>query len=128
MPLVRTKVEKCIQDSQEYGSTDEHMVSRVFFTIGADDGPEEEDYCDIKQIVGSAYSSDNMEVSRPHKYHGPLNYEIFSDEIAGYFSKLVNSSSAIISLGEAKNVRMRNNTFVKPYEFKFNAEPTEAGW
>jgi hypothetical protein len=104
------------------------MVSRVFISIGPVDGPKEEDYCDIKQIVGSVYSSDNMEVSRPHNYRGPFDYEIFSGEISGYFSTLVNSGGGMISLGGAKNVRMKNNTFVKPYEFKFNAEQTGDGW
>ena len=128
MTLVRVKVQKCIQDSQEYGSTDEHMVSRVFFAIGVDGGLYDEDYCDIKQIVGSAYGSGNMEVSRPHKYRGPYDHEIFSDKIAGYFSKLVNSSGSIISLGGATNVRMRNNIFVNPYEFTLDAEETGASW
>jgi len=100
----------------------------MFFSIGADGGPKEEDYCDIKQIVGSAYSSDNMEVSRPHKYCGPYDHGIFSDEIAGYFSKLVNSSGAIISLGGAKSVRMMNNAFVSSHEFTIDAEETGASW
>jgi hypothetical protein len=128
MPLVRVKIEKCIKDSQEYGSTDEHMVSRVFFTIGADGAPSNEDYCDIKQIVGSAYSSGNMEVSRPHNYRGPFDHGIFSDEIAGYFSKLVNSTGSTISLGGARNVRMMNNTFATPFEFAFTTENVGASW
>ncbi|MBU6435665.1 MAG: hypothetical protein KJS98_20345, partial [Nitrospirae bacterium] len=85
-------------------------------------------YSDIKQIVGSTYSSGNMEVSRPCGYNGPYDHRIFSDEIAGYFSKLVNSSGSTISLGGVNNVRMMNNTFVMPYHFQFEAEGPAASW
>jgi len=33
MTRVRVTLKKCIQDSQDYGSNDEHMVSRVFLSI-----------------------------------------------------------------------------------------------
>ncbi len=128
MPLVRVNVKKCVQDSQEYGSTDEHMVSRVFFSIDVDGVSKGEYYSDIKQVVGSAYSSSNMEVSRPHEYRGPYDHNFFSDEVAGYYCKLVSSSGAMISLGGATNVRMRNNTFVIPYHFQFEAEGPAASW
>jgi hypothetical protein len=128
MPLVRINVQKCVQDSQEYGSTDEHMVSRVFYSIDVDGASKGNYYSDIKQVVGSAYSSGNMEVSRPHEYRGPYDHNVFSDEVAGYFCKLVSSSGAMISLGGATNVRMRNNTFVVPYHFQFEAEGAVASW
>lgn len=128
MPLVRVAVKKCIQDSQEYGSNDEEMISRVFFSIYVDGVLKGEYHADIKQIVGSTYSSDNIEVTRPQNYAGPFNHELFSDKIAGYFSKLVNSSGSMISLGGAKNIRMINNTFIMPYEFQFEAEQTGASW
>lgn len=128
MPLVRINVQKCVQDSQEYGSTDEYMVSRVFYTINVDGAPRGEYYSDIKQIVGSAYSSGNMEVSRPHEYRGPYDHSVFSDEVARYFCRLVSSSGAMFSLGGAANVRMENNTFIVPYHFQFEAEGAAASW
>ena len=126
MPFMCINIKQCVQDSQEYGSTDEHMVSRVFYSIDVDGVSKGDDYSDIKQIVGSAYSSDNMEVSPPHEYRGPYDHNTFSNEIAGYFCKCVNSSGAMISLGTA-NVRMRNNTFVMPYHFQFEVGGP-AGW
>lgn len=128
MSQVRIDVQKCIQGSQEYGSTDDHMVSRVFFSVHVDGVPKCQDFCDIKQIVGSSYSSGNMEVSRPHQYRGPYDHRIFSDEMAGYYSKLVDSSGPIISLGSAQKVRMMHNTFAVLYEFTFEAEEAGASW
>ncbi len=129
MPLVEINVQKCIQDSQEFGSTDEHMMSRVFFSVELDGVPKGNDYCDIKQIVGSTYSSRNMEVGRPKEYRGPYDHRVFSDEIAAYFSRCVGSNGAGISFGKnAQNIRMRNNTFAFPYRFQFEAEGTAASW
>jgi hypothetical protein len=34
----------------------------------------------------------------------------------------------MISLGGLKNARKRNNTFISPYEFRFDAEETGASW
>ena len=44
---------KCIQDSQDYGSDDERMVSRVFFTLTVAGNEHPDLYADIKQTVGS---------------------------------------------------------------------------
>jgi len=52
MPFLRVNVTKWVQDSQEYGSTDEHMVSRVFYSIDVDGVPKGDYYSDIKQVVG----------------------------------------------------------------------------
>lgn len=128
MPIVRINVKKCIQDSQEYGSTDEHMISRVFFDVEVDGVQKGDDFCDIKQIVGSSYSSGNMEVSPPSKYRGPYDHQVFSGEIAGYYCKLVNPSGSILSLGDAQNVRMKNHVFHAPHRFEFDAEPPGASW
>ena len=128
MPLVRINVQRCIQDSQELGSTDKHMVSRVFFSIEVDGVSEGDDYCEIKQTVGSTYSPETLEVSRPYKYRGPYDHRAFSDEIARYFSTLVNSSGAVISVGNPQPIRMMHNIFVSSYHFQFDAEGSGASW
>ena len=128
MPLVRVNISHCIQDSQEYGSTEEHMVSRVFHQITVDGVPKGNFYCGIKQVVGATYSSENMEVGLPHDYRGPFNHQAYTDEIKGYFLRLVNSSGSMISLGNAQKVRMMNNRFDIPHQFEFRAERPTASW
>jgi hypothetical protein len=128
MPVVTVNVTRCVQDSQEYGSTDEYMVSRVFYSIDVDGVSKGNDYSDLKQVVGSAYSSDNIEVSPPKGYRGPYDHKSFSNEMAGYFCKCVNSSGAVLSLGSAAQFRMKNNTFAIPYRFQFEAEEQAASW
>lgn len=128
MSIVRVNISHCIQDSQEYGSTDEHMVSRVFGDISVDGENKGEFYSDIKQIVGSAYSSENLEVARPPAYSGPFDHQAFSHGMKDYYLRLVNSSGAIVTLGGAKGVRMSGNRFEISSQFEFEAEGPSAGW
>ena len=69
---------KCIQDSQDYGSNDEHMVSRVFFVLEIG-GKKFDLYADIKQTVGGDYETGPIEVAQPENYRGPFNYRAFRD-------------------------------------------------
>lgn len=55
MARIRITFNRCIQDSQEYGSDDEHMVSRVFFNIQVNGEGKGEFTSDIKQTVGGGY-------------------------------------------------------------------------
>jgi len=71
MTKARVIFNKCIQDSQDYGSNDEHMVSRVFFTLEVGDRRYDGLYVDVKQTVGSSYEDGPIEVSSPKgtSYH-----------------------------------------------------------
>ena len=70
-----------IQDSQDFGSDDAHMVSRVFFGLTIDGRTYSGLHCDIKQVVGSSDESGPLEVSARHGYDGPFNYNDFRDEV-----------------------------------------------
>ena len=76
MPKVTVNFTRCVQDSQEYGSTDDHMVSRVFFTIETE-GRSVPCYADLRQTVGSDYLKGDIEVAPPKTqkdekpYRGP---------------------------------------------------------
>ena len=71
----------CVQGSQEYGSTDQHMVSRVFFWLAVGGRRHDNLHVDVKQVAGGDYEKDPLEVSRPYGYDGPFNYEAFRDEV-----------------------------------------------
>lgn len=128
MARVRVTLEKCIQDSQEYGSNDEHMVSRVFFSIEAD-GRRSTGHVDIKQTVGSDYESGPIEVGAPAGYAGPFKQEVFRREVTAYFRHCVGSDASGIRLGPGvKNVRMHNNTLVRQHTFAFEADAGGRAW
>jgi hypothetical protein len=128
MVRVRVTLEKCIQDSQEYGSDDEHMVSRVFFSVEVD-GRRSTGHVDIKQTVGSDYETGPIEVGTPAGYAGPFNQEVFQREVMEYFRGCIGSAASGIRLGPgAKNIRMRNNTFVRQHTFEFEAGAGGQAW
>ena len=117
---------KClIQDSQEYGSDDEHMVSRAFFDVEID-GREFKDACvDIKQPVGSQFENAPLEVSSPAGYDGPHNFKAFREAAEAYYRSLVGKQGSGISISNASsNIRMYKNTFnfIKAVEFEVQEE------
>ena len=103
---------QCIQDSQEYGSDDEHMVSRVFFTLEIGEERFEGLHANIKQTVGSDYDTAPLEVSQPYGYDGPFNHEAFHACAEKYYRSLVGSQARGIRIGGgASNIRMSGNIF-----------------
>ncbi len=120
MAKVKVIFHKLIQDSQDYGSDDEHMVSRVFFSIDVEGNVTEDVYVDIKQPVGSDFETTPLEVYRPVGYSGPWNYEAFRKAAEGYYRSLVGSKSSGINI--AGRARMRNNLFVKRVQADFEVQ------
>jgi hypothetical protein len=110
---------KCIQDSQDYGSDDEHMVSRVFFSLDIDGTRAGDFSADLKQVVGGDFETGDIEVSPPYGFDGPFNHHGFGEAATKYFRSLVGSKGSVIRIVGGGNIRMRNNTYVKDVEFNF---------
>lgn len=104
---------KLIQDSQDYGSDDQYMVSRAFFTVESEGNVSEEAYVDIKQTIDSDFETTSLEVSKPVGYSGPYNYEAFREAAEGYYRSLVGSQGSGIHIAGGSNIRMQNNTFIQ---------------
>src|SRR4030042_3449613 len=80
---------KCIQDSQDYGSNDDQMVSRVFFSLQIGQKSYPDLYVDIKQSAGGSFETTPLEVGTPHGYDGPFNYCAFRKAAEDYYRSLV---------------------------------------
>jgi hypothetical protein len=119
---------RCIQDSQDYGSNDEHMVSRVFFTLNYDGVVYENLYVDIKQPVGTDFETAPLEVGVPQGYRGPFNHDAFREEVEKYFRGLVGSKGSGIRISGGSNIRMRNNQFVFPNMVEIEIQSSKGGW
>jgi|TARA_R110000851_G_scaffold155597_1_gene298112 hypothetical protein len=112
---------KLIQDSQQLGSNDQHMVSRVFFDIESEK-VKLNSYADVKQSVGSDFESTQLEVSRPHNYEGPFDYFKFQQLVETYYRNLIGSTGTGINISGGGNIRMSDNIFVQTavYEIEVN--------
>lgn len=135
MAKVRVVFHECIQDSQEYGSDDENMVSRVFFSIEVN-GKQWSDkvyQADLKQMVGGEFAKNPIEVSLPYDssgefYSGPMNCELFRTGAESYFRNLVGSEGFGIYIEGGSHLRMQHNRFVKEGSVKFEAADTRPQW
>lgn len=121
-------LQKLIQDSQDYGSNDEHMVSRVFFDMEVDGKTFVNLYADVKQTVGGSYETSQLEVSNPPNYKGPFNHEAFRAIVEQYYRGLVGATGCGIHISGSSNMRMRNNTFVKSMTAQFEVQVTGGTW
>lgn len=123
MAQVTVVFHRCIQDSQDFGSNDEHMVSRVFLTFEVNGDSYSGLYCDLKQTVGSSYECGPIEVGslQGSKYAGPFKYNEFRDAVERYYRSCVGSSGQGIRIGAGSTaIRMRNNTFDREERVPFN--------
>lgn len=125
MATAKLHLYKLIQDSQEYGSDDEHMVSRVFFDLEIDGKDQKGLYVDIKQIVGSLFESSPLEISMPANYKGPFNYDAFCKIVERYFRSQVGAIGSGIHIEGGSNIRMRNNTFMNSVVEEFEVNLTD---
>ncbi len=101
------------QDFQEYGSTDDHMVSRVFFDVTHAGQTFKNAYCEIKQPAGGDFRTDPMEVGLPANYNGPsLNYQHLRERVESYYRAQISTGGSAIRLPDQGRVRMRNNTVI----------------
>jgi len=114
MRTAKVTFRKCIQDSQDYGSDDEHMVSRVFFDLNIGEQKYSDLYVDIKQTVGGSFENTPIEVSSPQGYKGPFNYMVFRDEVEKYYRSLVGAKGSAFRIigGQA---RMINNFIIQEH-------------
>ena len=129
MAKAKLTFHRCIQDSQDYGSDDEHMVSRVFFTLDVAGRQHPDLHADIKQAVGSSFETGPIEVGSPQGYDGPINYEEFRNSVEQYYRELVGSQGSGIRISGGSNIRMRNNTFIRQKSVEIEVGTREqSGW
>lgn len=127
MSKITLEFYKCIQDSQEFGSDNEHMMSRVFFTL---DGKPYE--CNIRQPYGGNFSSEEtpIEVETPQELKRVVNYLEFRDAVESYFREIIGGQGHGIRItGNVSNIRMMNNIFGRKKIVQINrAGDTGGAW
>jgi len=128
MPTATVHFHQCIQDSQDYGSDDENMVSRVFLTLEAGGKTYPNVMVDIKQTVGAKFESSPLEVGPPKGYNGSYNYAAFRQLVERYYRGLVGSKGHGIRIDGGSDIRMRNTTFVQPQTVTFEYTDQSPGW
>ena len=128
MPIATVRFTHMIQDSQEFGSDDEHMVSRVFFSLRVGDQPTQDTYVNVKQTVGSSFADGPLEVSAPAGYPGPMNHAAMSAAVEKYYRSQVGAAGSGIRIVGAANARMEDNIFVAASTTTFEVAELAPAW
>jgi hypothetical protein len=130
MPKAQLIFTTIIQDSQEFGSNNEHMVSRIFFDLRVGGDLHNGLAADVKQTVGADYENDPLEVSLPHSLAGSVIFEDFRKHVEQYYRESFGSSESAFRLGPATKVRMMHNVVNRRSvaEIEFLDSQRKAGW
>ncbi len=113
----RVHVYRLIQNSQELGTDNEHMISDVTFTLEVGTQRYPALHALVKQSAGSTYT-DPLEVSAPVDYEGPFDQQAFADGIEAYFRECVGPTASGIHVEPGASVVMFNNTFWRQEDFE----------
>ena len=110
---IKVSFHRLIQDSQELGSDNEFMVSRLFFSLEVAGSVYKDLYANLKQTVGSDYTEENIEVGPPVGYSGPFNHEAFAEAARQYYLGCVGPNAWGMRISAGAGFRAQNNTFVR---------------
>ena len=125
--LVFTKI---IQDSQDYGSNDEHMVSRVIFDVVVGEEVLRGLYADVEQPPDEPFEAARLEVSYPSALEGRINGETLRQQVEEYYRDVIGSTGRGIRITGAGPIRMHNNTFIvqKIIDIEVSDSSEPSGW
>lgn len=128
MSLAKVTFHKCHQDSQNFGSNDEHMVSRIFFVLEIGGKEFSNLFVDVKQTVGSNFENAPLEVSSPHDYKGPFNHDAFRKEAELYYRESFGPEGSAINWKNVKDLRMQDNIVFRDKTVEFEVKGSPSGW
>ena len=120
---------KCIQDSQELGSDNEHVISKIFFSFTFNEKTSH--YCpNIHQSYGSnfSYESDPLQVTNPFPIGFLINYEQFRNSAESYYRMCVGEHGFGIRISGGTNIRMMNNTVLLSYSVSIEINGNSPAW
>ncbi|WP_125917215.1 hypothetical protein [Hymenobacter coccineus] len=125
----------CTINSQEYGSNNEHMVSRVNFIIKPGDDFFDEHRrsisCTVCQAYGENYTFETspLEVENPPELVRKINYSEFQFSVERYFRSVLGNNGGGFRLNNAHDIAMRNMTFdIEGLAVIHAAESGSAAW
>ena len=95
---------RCIINSPEYGSDEDHVGSRIFFDLAVDDEGFANVYVDVRQLLDEGAESQPLFVSPPQGYDGPFNVQVFQGLVGFYYRHAVGAKWSMLGM---KGINMR---------------------
>ncbi|MEN6560907.1 MAG: hypothetical protein ABFD52_09050 [Acidobacteriota bacterium] len=121
---------KVFQNSQDLGTDDDHLVSRVFYDLETPTGTLAGLFSDVKLTPGADFSQDPLEVSYPEELNGILGYGILRPLVERYYRANIGETGSGIRIGPGcKGIVMRDNTCIMRMAFPVELTSTgKVGW
>ncbi len=104
MPTATVAFRRCIFNSPEYGSDDDHVGSRVFFDLDLEGEGYANLYVDVRQLVREGTENEPLLVTRPQGYEGPFNFPVFQGLVEFYYRHAVGAKWGMFGM---RGLRMR---------------------
>ncbi|MGH7826880.1 MAG: hypothetical protein ACREQ7_17125 [Candidatus Binatia bacterium] len=125
MSKIRVMFHKCSEAGQEQGNNDQHMVSRLYFSLEIRGQRYDGLYAEVKQ-TGEPSHAGHIEVSSPQgaAYTGPFNYEIYRYAAENYYWNIIRRHRIPSRAG----TRIRNNEVICPAVVEFDASGPDVSW
>jgi len=129
MPRAQLIFTMVIQDSEEFGSDSDFMVSRVFFDLRVGIDLHTGLHADIKQALGPEYEDPPLLVSIPQSLAGSVSYEEFRKHVERYYRESFGSSGSAFRIGKGTKVRTKDNIISRRSvaDIEFLDGPDKAG-
>lgn len=85
MAIATVTFRRCVQNARDAGSDGQQVASRIYFDLDLDGHRHTDVTLDIKHPLGKIAP---LEVSRPHGYTGPGEFDELRDAAAAYYRKV----------------------------------------
>ena len=112
------RVKHCLYDATEFGSTEQVIVSRVFYEMSVNGKKRGEFSSDIIHRMGTAPDPESLEVTRPYGYTGPFDHAVFSHKLIAYYQEMLSRSVGTSSTRITVTPRRPNHRLIMPTEFE----------
>ena len=104
MPTATVAFRRCIINSPDYGSDEDHVGSRIFFDLAMDDVGFANVYVDVRQCLDEAAEDQPLLVSPLQGYDGPFNALVFQGLVQFYYRHAVGVKWSMLGM---KGISMR---------------------
>lgn len=127
MPVATVAFRRCVVNSPEYGSDEDHVGSRIFFDLRLGEAAFANLWVDIRQVVREGVEHEPLLVSKPEGYEGPFNVQVFQRLVEFYYRQAVGTKWGMFG-HPAVNMRLEN--WVIEYEMlvQFEVNDEESPW
>ncbi len=98
-----------LQDSQDIGGDDEHMVSVILFNLELEDRTLKDLRSSIKQTIGTNYAKAPLEVEYPPAIVGIVPYDVFRLHAEQYYRDSFGATGRAVNTDSGGHVIMQNN-------------------